>query len=60
MDFCSIELYRLINVESDAVSEFLIQPNIGTDFWDISELLDKGVVRARIVWIILERMEPGK
>ena len=59
MDFCSIELYRLINVEPDAVSEFLIQPDISTDFWNISELPDKRVVRTRIVWVIFERMEPG-
>ena len=58
MDFCSIELYRLINSQSDAVSEFLVQPDIGTDFWNISELPDKRVVRTRIVWVILEWMEP--
>lgn len=38
--------------------EFLLIPYVGADFWNISELADKAVVRARIVRVILEWIEP--
>ena len=59
VDFYRIEFDCLINGKSDAASEFLLQSEIGADFWDIPELLDEGVVRTRIVWIIRERVNEG-
>ena len=59
MDFCCIEFYCLINAQSNAASEFLLQSEIGADFWNIPELLDERVVRTRIVRIIRERVNEG-
>ena len=60
MDFCRIELYYFINVESNTVSEFLLESEIGADFWNVSEFLDERVVRTQIVWIIRERVNEDK
>ena len=54
-----MEFYRFINVKSDAVFKLLFESDIGADFWNISELPDKRVVRTRIVRVILEGVEPG-
>ena len=57
--FDFIEFYCFVNVKSLSISEFLVEPDIGADFWNIPELPDERVVRTRIVRIILERMENG-